>query len=709
MLINIFKARPMVLVISALVLTILFGAGEPLLSAGGSGDYGVVHPQHIRMTDDPDWSGPAVIQWVEAFQCYGVVWKDTRNGGSKYPLYFTLLSRDGDFVEFQCNGQTYNDAVNQLKIVSPAEPVGSDPAVVWNPEENLLAVVWQEGDPADLFFLTLKLSWVGGKIQVVVSSPNEMIQSSADDSTPYLIWTGTEYALAYFHYRGSMWFARLDSQGNVKGSEVLVYQGSDPRYPTVAWNGTDKFAMVWNYESGSGRRLMAATLDAAGTVTQVKALPFGYYSEWAQIVWMDSSFGFSWQSRITSSKCDLYFALLDENLDYAGAGAVQLTDTPIYSGSHRMVWTGSEIGIAYNESQSDAVSDVYFTRFSIAGDATIQGQQTIQITDGFYNESHAVPTWSNEEYGIVWIDYNIGQNGALEGTEVMFNQIGPLGPCIPAAQRSALIDFYNASGGDGWHNNGGWKNGADFSAAGTEGDWYGVTTGLVNGEVQVLQVNLKYNNLQGNIPTSFYSFEHLRFLNLQGNQLSGGIPAWLGGMTNLIELTLAQNPLGGTIPAELAALTNLKTLNLSNCSLSGSIPGWLGGLTGLEQLVLTNNGLTGSLPAALAGLTNLWNLNLGQNNLDPAPIPNWIGNLSKLRLLQLYQSNFNGTIPPEIGNLVKLTVLKLFNNQLTGEVPVQLMNLSLLNSLRLQGNSGLFTNDPGLTAWLDALNPGWNQ
>ena len=87
--------------------------------------------------------------------------------------------------------------------------------------------------------------------------------------------------------------------------------------------------------------------------------------------------------------------------------------------------------------------------------------------------------------------------------------------------RQALIDLYNATNGDGWTNNSGWKNPPlytdGFALPGTEGTWYGVHT---NGGTS-LGINLNTNHLVGTLPASIGTLTSLVSLNLHTNTLSG--------------------------------------------------------------------------------------------------------------------------------------------------------------------------------------------
>ena len=155
--------------------------------------------------------------------------------------------------------------------------------------------------------------------------------------------------------------------------------------------------------------------------------------------------------------------------------------------------------------------------------------------------------------------YNDGQEIAA-GTSPLDNTDYAAGP-----ERAALMALYDATNGDSWTNNTGWKTpplAADgFAYPGTECGWFGVTC-------------------TGDTVTS---------LSLQTNQLSGSIPPELGNLTNLTTLELWENQLSGSIPTEIGSLTNLTILNLSYNQFSGSIPSELGNLSNLVELYAADN------------------------------------------------------------------------------------------------------------------------
>ena len=115
----------------------------------------------------------------------------------------------------------------------------------------------------------------------------------------------------------------------------------------------------------------------------------------------------------------------------------------------------------------------------------------------------------------------------------------------------------------------------------------------------------------------------------------------------------------------------------------------MGNLSKLKFLDLEANSLTGEIPASLGNLSELRELYLGHNNLT-GEIPASLGNLSKLETLVLANAGLTGEIPESLGNLSKLSVLYLgggYNGGgLTGEIPASLGNLSKLEILSLSFN-----------------------
>ena len=262
--------------------------------------------------------------------------------------------------------------------------------------------------------------------------------------------------------------------------------------------------------------------------------------------------------------------------------------------------------------------------------------------------------------GIVGGGVGVGVGLAAAGKESSSSPAQPSRPDPLAADRTVLMELYNATSGANWTNNTNWGSSAHIDS------WHGVT---LSGN-RVAELQLRENNLIGSIPSSLGSLTRLRALYLWDNQLTGSIPSSLGSLTNLTDLDLSDNQLTGSIPSSLGGLTNLKELGLWGNQLTGSIPSSLGSLTNLTDLHLSDNQLTGSIPSSLGSLTNLKELGLWGNQLTGS-IPSSLGSLINLTRLWASNNHFTGSIPSSLGSL-NLTELSLWGNRLRGAIPAAL-------------------------------------
>lgn len=93
----------------------------------------------------------------------------------------------------------------------------------------------------------------------------------------------------------------------------------------------------------------------------------------------------------------------------------------------------------------------------------------------------------------------------------VLTQIGIAQGSVDRPGYAALMALYNATGGDNWTSNTNWGTAADFS------QWYGVETDA-NGNV--IGLNLKGNNLIGQIPQALIDCSTLAYADLRNNFLS---------------------------------------------------------------------------------------------------------------------------------------------------------------------------------------------
>ncbi|KAG8650618.1 hypothetical protein MANES_07G059800v8 [Manihot esculenta] len=127
-------------------------------------------------------------------------------------------------------------------------------------------------------------------------------------------------------------------------------------------------------------------------------------------------------------------------------------------------------------------------------------------------------------------------------------------------------------------------------------------------------------------------------------------------------------------------------VNLSSLELSGSISPYVGNLSFLKKLFLYNNSFNGEIPTEIGHLRRLQNLYLHNNSIG-GRIPASISNCSNLGYFTSYNNNLVGRIPARIGSLLKLKAIAVAGNHLTGDLPPSLGNLSSLQEINVQENN----------------------
>lgn len=139
------------------------------------------------------------------------------------------------------------------------------------------------------------------------------------------------------------------------------------------------------------------------------------------------------------------------------------------------------------------------------------------------------------------------------------------------------------------------------------------------------------------------------------------------------------------IPAFLARLgPTLQTLVLRENGFTGPIPNELGNLTRLRVLDLHKNNLNGSIPVSLGRITGLRSLDLSDNKLTGS-IPSLT--FPQLNVLDLNQNHLVGSIPSTLMSCHSLIKLDLSRNHLSGSIPDSINNLNDLILVDLSYNS----------------------
>jgi hypothetical protein len=126
--------------------------------------------------------------------------------------------------------------------------------------------------------------------------------------------------------------------------------------------------------------------------------------------------------------------------------------------------------------------------------------------------------------------------------------------------------------------------------------WYGVR---VDEGAHVVSIVLSENRLMGKLLETdrLKQLPNLKSLFLNSNFIKGAIPRCLGDLRgSLTELNLAWNELEGNIPESIFSCRLLKVLRLDNNRLTGGLSEALANLQQLRLLDVSNNLLVGGVP-----------------------------------------------------------------------------------------------------------------
>ncbi|MBA0849178.1 hypothetical protein Goshw_012522, partial [Gossypium schwendimanii] len=226
----------------------------------------------------------------------------------------------------------------------------------------------------------------------------------------------------------------------------------------------------------------------------------------------------------------------------------------------------------------------------------------------------------------------------------------------------------------------------------------------VNENNMLSTLNLNDNDFDGPLPKSLANCLLLEVLILGNNKINDTFPYSLGNLPSLQVLVLRSNNFHGQVinPDNQSYFSNLRILDLSHNNFSGYLPTTffksLEGMMGLADVDMAYMGdrfqyYTDSMVLTMKGeeivleriLTIFAAIDMSSNKFE-GTIPETVGNLISLQVLNFSHNHLTGHIPSSLGNLVALESLDLSCNELVGEIPSELTGLNFLEVLNLSEN-----------------------
>ncbi|EXB81096.1 Receptor-like protein 12 [Morus notabilis] len=259
-------------------------------------------------------------------------------------------------------------------------------------------------------------------------------------------------------------------------------------------------------------------------------------------------------------------------------------------------------------------------------------------------------------------------------------------------------------------------------------------------------LDLNGNFIEGKIPKSLANCSALEFLDLGHNELVGKFPCLLKNISDLLILILRSNKLYGSIecPNADGSWPMLHIFDAADNNFSGELPRrWLTNLQGMAVKngdshveVLRSGGLMRMVMNPKSHARNVYPRNLYSRNAfsrerersfsrdyphvtyeytATVTIKGLEQELPKIldifTCIDLSINSFHGQIPEELGQLHALYILNLSHNALIGHIPSSIGNLRNLESLDLSWNNlnGTIPTQLQSLNFLQVLNLSFNQ
>jgi len=249
-----------------------------------------------------------------------------------------------------------------------------------------------------------------------------MTRNNADSWDPSLIWTGSEYGLAWWNerYSGSdtqVTFARITNQGRKLGYEVNITNGWNVREPSIAWSGSE-YGLAWSDMRGGNYEIYFARIGIDGQKLgqEARITHDADTSHHPSLVWTGSEYGMAWGDWRAGFNPEVYFTRISARGDILGREE-RVTRTDTESLHPSLVWTGSAYGLAWDDKRHGEY-EIYFASLDPRG-AGLGAEKRISRGQGLSQYPSLV--WTGSEYAVAWWDRRDGDH------EIYFARISAAG------------------------------------------------------------------------------------------------------------------------------------------------------------------------------------------------------------------------------------------------------------------------------------------
>jgi hypothetical protein len=342
-------------------------------------------------------------------------------------------------------------------VVSPEAGGAFAPtAMVWN--GSGWAMAWgfdEDGDGPEIYFQRMEPDGtpIGAALRVTNAPRLSLV--------PSLVWTGTEYGVAWNDQRDAMmgspdaeiYFARIDAAGNKIGDDLRVTNVPGQSYrPALVWAGSS-YGVTWNDDRAGNQEIFFQRIGSDGALAgdPVRITSAEGSSLFSDLAASDSGFGVVWNDD-RDGTTRAYFQTLSEAGAPIGMPAlVGPNDGGSYGAS--IEWNGEEFGVSFTQEIGGRPDDteIYFTRFG--GDGTPIGTE-VRMRDAAGGADVSVPASDGTGWVVAWRD---NRDDPMSG-EIYYAPVTESGPgtavnlTMDSADSTVPAIVWNGTlYGVGWH------------------------------------------------------------------------------------------------------------------------------------------------------------------------------------------------------------------------------------------------------------------
>ncbi|KAL5702215.1 Leucine-rich repeat extensin-like protein 6 [Ranunculus cassubicifolius] len=224
----------------------------------------------------------------------------------------------------------------------------------------------------------------------------------------------------------------------------------------------------------------------------------------------------------------------------------------------------------------------------------------------------------------------------------------------------------------------------------------------------VAGIDLNHAGISGSLPEALGLLTDLAFFHINSNRFSGTIPRSFRNLRLLYELDASNNQFTGSFPQVVLYLPALKFLDIRFNGFQGDVPSKLFDLkldaifindnkfrirlpynignSPVSALVMANNNIEGPLPLSIARMENTLEEIILSNTGLTGCLPQEIGKLVNLTVLDVSSNNLVGSLPESLGRMRSLEQLDVENNRFSGKIPASICSLPKVDEITLSNN-----------------------